>query len=128
MPKFEKNNQFSFAKRPEFINKKGTPRKLIGAVQFELETLGIKPPTKSEITNMALTCLNLNQKQIKTLIEDEDMPMYVRIILKQMLKDKGFEVIEKILDRGIGKATDKIEMINNNELQTTNIPTIKWAD
>lgn len=36
---------------------------------------------------------------------DQKRPMLIRILAKSMLDKKGFEVIEKMLDRGIGKAT-----------------------
>jgi len=112
---------FNFAKNPEFINKKGRPRKLIGEVQKQLELIGIKPPTATEVKSLAMTFLNLTQKQIKTLLQDEEMPMYVRIVLKEMLKDKGFEIIEKLLDRGIGKPTNNIDLSSLNENINTEV-------
>lgn len=36
--------------------------------------------------------------------------MLVRIIAKNMLDKKGFDIVERMLDRGIGKATQKEEV------------------
>jgi hypothetical protein len=41
--------------------------------------------------------------------------MLVSIITKAILSDKGFEIIEKMLDRAIGKAGGNIDITTNGE-------------
>ena len=44
------------------------------------------------------------------MVRDNSQPALVRIVGKEILSWKGFDVIEKILDRGIGKPTQNVEM------------------
>lgn len=43
--------------------------------------------------------LQLEEKELKAIVEDKDRPMLIRILAKNMLGGKGFEIIEKMLDR-----------------------------
>jgi hypothetical protein len=47
--------------------------------------------------------------KLKEMVNDKTKPMLIRILVKNMLWWKGFDIIEKMLDRWIGKATQKIE-------------------
>ena len=49
--------------------------------------------------------IQLTEAELKQFALDKTKPMLVRVIAKAMLDKKGFDVIEKMLDRGIGKAT-----------------------
>ncbi len=42
---------------------------------------------------------------LKSIAADEEQPMMLRIMAKRMLSNKAFEVLEKILDRIHGKAS-----------------------
>jgi hypothetical protein len=48
--------------------------------------------------------LQLGQDRLTELAADKKQPMLVRILAKNMLFGKSFDIIEKMLDRGIGKA------------------------
>ena len=43
--------------------------------------------------------LQLGQADLTAFANDKDKPMLVRIIAKNMLDKKGFDIIEKMLDR-----------------------------
>lgn len=50
--------------------------------------------------------VNLPQDMLEKLVKDKKQPMIVRIVIRNMLHStKGFEILEKMLDRGIGKPT-----------------------
>lgn len=57
-----------------------------------------------------MAMVQLPQAKLKAFTEDKDKPMLVRIIAKAMLSGKGFDVIEKMLDRGIGKAVQRDDL------------------
>jgi hypothetical protein len=43
--------------------------------------------------------LQLEERELKEMVEDKDKPMLVRVIAKAMLSGKGFEIIERMIDR-----------------------------
>ncbi len=60
--------------------------------------------------------------------------MLIRIIAKNMIGGKGFDIIEKMLDRGIGKATTtevatlKVEMWKLSKDEQEKIDDLLWAN
>jgi 3-methyladenine DNA glycosylase AlkD len=99
-----------FDKLPENINKNGRPRKTINSVNKELEEQGIKPTTANEIKDIYLRLVNMEMTELKALVENQKQPALIRIVGKKILSDKGFDIIEKMLDRSIGRATQQINV------------------
>lgn len=93
----------------ETANPNWRPRKGISAVNHELEEKWYKPATKQEIEANYMAMLQLKQEELLELWNNKEKPMLVRILAKNMLDKKGFDIIEKMLDRWIGKATQKME-------------------
>lgn len=57
-----------------------------------------------------MSLVNLPEEELVKKHNDKKQPMLVRIVIRNMLdKKKSFDIVEKILDRGIGKATTNIE-------------------
>jgi hypothetical protein len=98
-----------FDKNPQNINRKGQPKKWIALVNSELAEAWYKPATKQDIEANYMAMLQLWQDKLTELANNKDKPMLVRIIAKNMLWGKGFDIIEKMLDRWIGKAVQKME-------------------
>lgn len=104
----------------EFPNKKtqfksgnpggGRPRKTINSVNKELEEQGIKPTTANEIKDIYLRLVNMEMTELKALVENQKQPALIRIVGKKILSEKGFDIIEKMLDRSIGRATQQINV------------------
>lgn len=99
-----------FDKLPKNINKNGRPRKTINSVNKELEEQGIKPTTANEIKDIYLRLVNMEMTELKALVENQKQPALIRIVGKKILSDKGFDIIEKMLDRSIGRATQQINV------------------
>jgi hypothetical protein len=57
-----------------------------------------------------MSLLNIEESKLKEMLADSKQPMLIRIIIKNMLGGKGFDIIEKMLDRSIGKPTQKEEV------------------
>lgn len=100
----------NFAKNPQNINRKGRPKKGVNAVNAELTKKGYEPARKFEVEQVYMQLVNLPQEMLEKLLKDKKQPMIVRIVIRNMLHStKGFEILEKILDRWIGKPTTNIE-------------------
>ena len=106
-------------KKGERLNPNGRPRKLITDVIAQLEELGIKPATKPDIQDIYMRLINVEIPELEQIVKDSTQPVLVRIVGKNVLSGKGFDIIEKMLDRSIGKAMNSIDL--NANVQNTNL-------
>ena len=104
--------------------KGGRPRKLIGTVNKELEEKGVLEASKAEILSCYLRLVNLSIEELETIEADNTQPALIRIVSKNILSGKGFEIIEKMLDRGIGKAEQSVDHTTGGEKITSITRTI----
>jgi len=106
-------------------NPKGRPRKLVSHVNEELKKRGIEPVTKQHVMDCQMLLINLTIEEIQEIANPKtDYPMLYKLCAKELLGKRGAEMLEKLLDRGIGKATQTIDM--NAEIKATG--TIKWGN
>lgn len=77
--------------------------------ELELRWYNRVTPADVEATYMAM--VNLPKKKLEAVLEDEMQPILVHIIAKHLI-DNNFDVLEKILDRGMWKAIQRSENIN----------------
>ena len=105
-----KDNVNGFQKNPQNINRNGRPRKMIADVIAELEKQGIKAATKSDILDIYMRLINMEIPELEQKVKDPKQPALVRIVGKNILSGKGFDTIEKMLDRSIGKAEQKTDI------------------
>ena len=105
-----KDNVNGFQKNPQNINRKGRPRKMIADVIDELEKQGIKAATKPDIQDIYMRLINVEIPELEQIVKDQTQPVLVRIVGKNVLSGKGFDIIEKMLDRSIGKAEQKTDI------------------
>jgi len=90
-------------KKGETGNPNGAPRKLVSDTIASLENMGIKKTTKKEIQTVYLMLINLTIPELELYVKDVNQSALVRIVGKAILSGKGFEIIEKVLDRSIGR-------------------------
>ena len=107
--KHPKANTAGFAQNPENINRKGRPRKMVSGVIIELKNKGVEKVSQSDVKDVFLMLINLETNEIKEIINDEKQPAIIRIVGREMLSGKGFDIIEKMLDRAIGKADENVK-------------------
>ena len=105
-----KDNVNGFQKNPQNINRNGRPRKMIADVIAELEKQGIKAATKPDIQDIYMRLINVEIPELEQKVKDPTQPVLVRIVGKNVLSGKGFDIIEKMLDRSIGKAEQKTDI------------------
>jgi len=107
-----------FDNNPENINRKGRPRKLISDVIVTLEAQGYKETNKAEITAIYLRLINTDIEELELIKDDKKQPALVSLIAKAILADKGFDIIEKMLDRSIGKAQSNLDITGDIKMTT----------
>jgi len=99
----------------ETANPNGRPRKLVSDVIKELDNQGIKPVTKQEIQDVYMRLINLEMPDLEAKVKDSKQPALVRIVGKAILSGKGYEVVERMLDRSIGKPDTKTDITTNGK-------------
>ena len=100
----------TFAERKQDINRTGLNRKSIASVNLELEKKGCKAANKQDIVDCYLRLINIDLPELTKMIKDDKQPAMIRIVGKAILSGKGFDIIEKMLDRGIGKPDSKLTL------------------
>ena len=105
-PKIENLEPF---KKGESGNPKGRPRKLISETIKELEAEGVQQTTTTEIKAVYLMLINLTIPELENRVKDSKQSALVRIVGKAILSGKGFEIIERMLDRSIGRPNQTID-------------------
>lgn len=93
----------------ETANPNWRPKKWIALVNSELAEAWYNPATKQDIEANYMAMIQLWQDKLTELANNKDKPMLVRIIAKNMLWGKGFDIIEKMLDRWIGKPKSEVD-------------------
>lgn len=116
-----------FDANPQNINRNGRPRKLVGTVNKELEEKGVKEASSEQIKSCYLRLINLEIEELQSMVEDKEQPVLIRVVGKNILSGKGFEIIDKILDRSIGKPTQQTDITTNGKEINTQ-PTWVIAD
>lgn len=93
-----------FETNPQNINREWRPKKGISFLNAELEAEWYSPASKSDIEINYMSLLNLSEDRIKQLSEDKTQPILIHILSKSILSWRWYDIVEKMLDRGIGKA------------------------
>lgn len=97
-------------KKGQSGNPEGRPRLLVSSVIEQMKNKGVESISQYDIKATFLMLLNLTIQEIESMVKDKDQPVLVRIVGKEMLGGKGFDVIEKMLDRAIGKSDENIKL------------------
>lgn len=92
-----------FDANPQNINRGGRPRKQFSVILSEVEELWYKSPSSSEIAQLCWLLLSLSEAELKRINRGDEFPMIMKIIASRLLSNRGFETVEKILDRIYGK-------------------------
>lgn len=117
-----------FDKRPENINKKGRPPKLIKSVINELKDKGYEPASNSDVIDAYTTLMQLPQDEIQGMINDKSQPMFIRVCAKRLVQKDGFEIIEKMIDRAHGKASQSVDLKSSDGSMTPKGTTLEYTD
>jgi len=70
---------------------------------------GCERVSRSQIIETYEVLLWLSEEDLRKIVNEKGYAMMLRIVAKKMLSDKGDEMLEKMLDRAHGKATQREE-------------------
>jgi hypothetical protein len=106
-------------KRGQSGNNNGRPPKAISRITKDLIEMGYKIPSKTDILDAGLILMSLTTQEINDIANgkgDRDLfPYYYTRTAQELISDRGFEIIEKILDRALGKATQRSDVTTKDE-------------
>ena len=100
----------------ETANPNWQPKKGISLVNHELKEKWYEPASKADIQENYMAMIQLSEPELKPLMKDMTKPILVRIIAKNLLDKKGFDIIERMIDRAHGKAAMTMGEDENNSI------------
>ena len=104
-----------FDANPQNINRGWRPRKQLSYIIEEIKDMWYKQPSQSEVIEICLVMLTFTENDLSIISNNEEYPMIMRIIATRMIWNRGFETIEKILDRWIGKPRQSTDITTNGD-------------
>jgi hypothetical protein len=98
----------------------GRPKKSWTALNDALEKDGIKPVSKDAYRNVVVRLMNCTQKKINEIIADEDIPLWIKLIITDLKNSKTRgRVMEDLRNYVLGNsAADLSEIEEKTEEQT----------
>lgn len=104
-----------FHVNPQNINNKWRPKKWLGLLNDQLKEKGYKAVTNQEVQETYMQLFNLTLKELENIWNDKKQPWAIRILISNLLnKKKGWDVIERMLDRWVWKSTQRQEISGAN--------------
>jgi hypothetical protein len=113
--KGKSGNEKTVFKQGQTGNPNGRPKKLVSSILADLKDKG-ELVTRHMVTETYQVLMSLNEEQLKEITNDKEQPMINRIVAKEMLSKKGFDIIERMMDRANGKAMMISESMHNVEV------------
>ena len=100
----------------ETMNPNGRPRKLVSGTIKQLKDIGIIEVTAQEIKAVYLSLINSPIADLEEMLDDTSQPALVKIVIQNILSNKGYEIIETMLDRSLGKAKQSLDVKTDIEI------------
>ena len=116
-------------KKGQSGNPSGPKPKLVSHITSELNKEGYKPVSKSEMMDAYLTLIQLPYAEIKKIASPSDKtdhPFLYKLVAKELIGKRGSDMLERLLDRSFGKASQKTDITSNGK--DINISPITWVD
>lgn len=116
-------------KKWESGNPKWPPkRRTIAVCNAELVADWYPPATKQQIEELYMSMVNVGEGKLDQIIIDKELPMLNRIVARNMKGGKGFDIIERMIDRAHGKAVQKEEVKHTGLIATTDASSMTSAE
>lgn len=93
----------TFRDKPDRINKKGRPKKLLGALCAELIAEGYEPVKETQVVEAYEILLNLPKDKVASISKSKEHPFFFTLVAKWMSTAQGMAVLKEIMDRAYGK-------------------------
>lgn len=102
-------------KKGQSGNPNGRPPKVLTGLVAELKSQGYERVTATTVTESIEHLIGLPEERLKDLLTDKEQPMSVRIIVKALLSNRGFETLSAVLDRAHGKPRQQMDVATTGE-------------
>jgi len=96
-------------------NPQGRKPLSIKSVCDTLKKEGYKIPKQEDIAKSYLYVLTLDEGKLKQIIADVEQPMLIRVVARNVLGGKGFDIAERMIDRALGKVGQKLDITSGGE-------------
>lgn len=104
-------NTAGFKQNPQNINRTGANAGLTASTIKELREMGVENVTLKQIKDTYLSLLNTTIEDLKEIKQGKrKTSALVRVTAGAILSGKGFEIIERMIDRALGKANENIKV------------------
>src|SRR3990167_6023209 len=80
----------------------GRPKSALRRLLDEWESKGRGKVSKADVDLAYLTALEMDEDEMKRAASDKTAPMLVRIACRQLLKERGFDIMERMMNRTHG--------------------------
>ena len=111
-----RRNTSGFTQHPENINKGGRPKKLVSHINENLKAEGYEPVTNSQLKECYLQILNLPFERVKEMSQmDGNFPLLYKLVAGEMIGKRGLEMLDRLLDRAIGKPQQSFDHTSGGE-------------
>ncbi len=90
-------------------NPKGGPKKAFTSLNEEIKREGWEVVTGAMINEAYSLLFSLTEMQLKKIEDDMERPMIIRMVAKNMLSPRWYDVLGQMLDRSHGKARQNIK-------------------
>ena len=84
-------------------NPNGRPRKLVSKVIHEMHTNGCERVTPSQVSDVMEILLNATKEELTAMAQDEQHPIMIRLIARELLGKRGWDALGDVLDRAQGR-------------------------
>ena len=103
------------------INKNWRPKKWVSLFLHQCKEADIVEVSKQDIEQTYLSLINMSASELEKVWTDTVQPLVVRKLAQFITKAKDIDIIEKMLDRWIWKATQKEEVKHTWEISIKDI-------
>lgn len=114
----------TIAEKGDVLNPKGRDRKLVNDIIYEMQQAGVKPVKPLDIIAAFESLLNSSIEELKDIKANENAPYFLRRVAGEMLTNKGYEIIERMIDRAHGKPKQQTDITSAGEKIGFNLPQI----
>jgi len=117
----DKQTSNGFNKNKQNINRTGANRKTVSSVNLELEAQGVIEVSDKDIKSCYLRLINLTIEELEEKSESEKEPALIRVVSDAILSGKGFDVIQNMIERAVGRPQQGMDVKIETSKETTDL-------
>jgi len=108
----------------ETANPHGRPRKLVNDIIKDMQDKGVKPVKPVDIVAAFESMLNMSLDELKDIKADEKASYFMRRVAGEMLTGRGYDIIERMLDRAHGKPKQSTDITTGGDKIEFTLPKV----